>query len=344
MSTPATKSKRDQKKLIFLFLIPLLILLVGFTIFKDLFIKPDKPENKNQKLATGVPDLKKDFVDSLSKTDLYTNMETQQQKVAEGKAVFDEVGNISTEMKSANQTVNGNGQENNLQNRLKNEVAPPMYGDPVVPKFTKHTYGDEEGNSNYSYKESKVSETSDNGFNSIVLPDGNKKDEATKSYGYYGDNGQALHSNDISVLAETVSQQKISSEGGHIKMVLKEELKLNGQVLPAGTTITGQTRFDQNRVDIDVRSININNKIVYCNLKGFDMDGVEGLALKEKDIAKMGKNAYNEELDRLDMGVESKLPGYAGQVAGTIIRSFSRNKKGKAEITIPANYKVILRN
>jgi hypothetical protein len=338
-----TKSKRDQKKLIFLFLIPLLILLVGFTVFKDLFIKPDKPETKNQKLASDVPDLKKDFVDSLSKTDLYSNMESQQQKVAAGKAVFDEVGNIGTDMKSTNQPGNGNGQEN-LQARIKNEVATPMYGDPVVPKFTKHSSSIDEGTENYMYKESKSTESTDNGFNSIVLPDGNKKDENTNSYGYYGDKGEALQSNDISVLAETVGQQKISSEGGHLKMVLKEELKLNGQVLPAGTTITGQTRFNQNRVDVDVRSININNKIVYCSLKGFDMDGVEGLALKEKDLAKMGKNAYNEELDQLDMGIESKLPGYAGQVAGTIIRSFSRNKKGKSEIAIPANYKIILRN
>src|SRR5687767_6552971 len=118
MTIPAAKPKRDKKKLIFLLIIPILLLVVGFTIFKDLFFKTTTPPNTNQQLATGVPELKNDFVDSLSKADLYSNLKTKQEKEAQGKAVFDDIGNLNTELNTGSQPQQN---KENLQARLKEE-------------------------------------------------------------------------------------------------------------------------------------------------------------------------------------------------------------------------------
>jgi hypothetical protein len=341
MTTQNTNPKRDKKKLIFLLLIPLLIIFVGFTIFKDMFISDKKVNDKNEKLNAGTPAVKNGFVDSLSKTELYSNLEDEKKRAQEGKAVFDQMGNISTDMKSQN--LEGNSQQDNLQARLKNEVAQPIYDDPPVPKFVNTRRNDySEGDGTEMTGNSTSSK--DNGFNSIVLPDGNKKDENTGSYGFYGSE-TGIKNNEVSVLAETAETQKVMN-GGNIKMVLKETLKINGLTIPAGNSIYGIARFNELRIDVDVRSVNINNKIVYMQLKGFDVrDGMEGLAVKETDAAKMGKNAFNEELAQIDAGIGSRVPGYGGQIAGTILRTFSRNKREKkASISIPGGYKIILRN
>lgn len=331
------KSKKDKKKLIFLLIIPLLLVFVSWFLFKDMFVADEKKKGGNE-LSVNTPDVNNKGIDTASKLDLYDQLANEEKKESDGKAVFDQVGQINTSIKPEAQP------QQDLNIRLKDEVA-PIYGgsDPVVPvqngnRRVRQGQGDPEI-STAVYREKK-----DNGFNSIVLPDGTKKDEAG-GYSYYENNTYSpAQQSEISILAETSGQQKIIN-GGTLKIVIKESFTVNGVQVPAGTVISGIARFNDSRVDIDVRSINIKNTIKYLQLKAFDMDGIEGLQMAVSDAQKVGRNAYNDELSRLESAVDSKIPGYGGQVAGSILRSISRNKREKTPtITIPAGYKMILKS
>lgn len=351
MTTQNTSAKRDKKKLIFLILVPLLVLFIGYVLFKDQFLKKDSAGG-NEQIAAGTPDIKNTFLDSMGKSELYNSLESEEKKAQDGKAVFDELGSISTDMKSQN--IEGSSTEN-LQARLNTEVASPQFNEPDVPSFTptRRSRGGLSGdyNNGSSFENSssvdsrKDNESSrDNGFNSVVLADGNKKDNETGGYNQYGDMDYSTVNSDISVLGETTANQKVSN-GGTIKIRAKEAFTINGQTIPAGTILTGISRFTESRIDIDIRSVNINNKITYVRLKAFDMDGVEGLQMKETDAAKVGKNVFNEELSSLESSVGNKLSGYGGQVATSILRSISRNKREKAStVSVPIGYRMILKN
>lgn len=340
------KQPKDKKKLL-LIIIPCVIILIGVVFFKNIFFKK-KEETTTSALKPGVPDIKNENADSLSKTDLFKDMEDENNKKASDRAQFDETGNIVTDMSAHN--LAGGGE--NLDARLKNEVSQPVYTDPVynqtpvAPAVSTNrsrrgsTGGSQDEN---DYSNNGFTEQRDNGFNSIVLPNAIQKNQETGSYENYGID-QVVSVKAVSVTAQVNGTQKITN-GGVIKIKLNEAISSAGVNIPAGTVVAGFARVTNTRLDVDIKSVNVNNKITFVRLKAFDMDGLEGLQISEKELKNISKEVINANMSGLENEIESKLAGYGGQAVGSIMRVFSgrRNQKSNS-VTIPGGYQMILKD
>lgn len=94
-----------------------------------------------------------------------------------------------------------------------------------------------------------------------------------------------------------IDGDQVIKNGGIIKLKVMEDSFISNTFVPKYSIIYGRCSFGDGRVQIRVSSINVNNKIVQCNLEGYGTDGIQGLAVNIDAISGATKTAQ-EELDK----------------------------------------------
>lgn len=141
----------------------------------------------------------------------------------------------------------------------------------------------------------------------------------------------------------TTSEQKIKS-GDKVQLRLLKEAFLNEFKIERNTYIYAIAKIENNRLQLNVTSVNQPTGAIPCNLVAYDTDGYKGLAFTSDDssqeISREVKNALQTTV--------GQLAAVTSRTAGNIIRSTSRigsNAIGNRQqtITLPANYMIQLR-
>ncbi|WP_185965587.1 conjugative transposon protein TraM [Flavobacterium zepuense] len=66
---------------------------------------------------------------------------------------------------------------------------------------------------------------------------------------------------------------------GSVQLRLQQDVRIGKAVLPSGSTVTASTKFQGNRLQMQVVSVEIDGSIVPVNLSVYDLDGQKGLNL-----------------------------------------------------------------
>ena len=184
------------------------------------------------------------------------------------------------------------------------------------------------------------------GFNSFVM-----KKVAAKENSYpakeYKDQGTAINPSnngaDINCAANITAKSKISSRGS-VMITIQDNLSIPGGInLSAGTEIAARASVMDERVMLEIESANINGKIVKLALKAYDLDGMEGLYVKNAKLQKSASSSTNNTISNVSSLGESAF-GIPGQLAGGIIRGIAGGGGGTGSVTLPEGYKMILKS
>lgn len=138
--------------------------------------------------------------------------------------------------------------------------------------------------------------------------------------------------------------QKIT-DGSVLKMVTLQEIQLqNGLILSKGTAIYGVVKLAQDRINIQIQSVRVNNSIYDLKKQVFDRDGLPGVYVPLNVKAEAGKEAAGEVVGGLNVSTYGTDILSTGVNAVTnAAKSVFRKKNNQIIVTVKSNYKLYLK-
>jgi len=134
----------------------------------------------------------------------------------------------------------------------------------------------------------------------------------------------------------TVVQNDVEvRQGSNITLRTTEEVKINGIVVPKNTLITGVVSLRQERLSVEVASIKTSTKTISMKLRGYDLDGNEGIPLEGGVDKEIKRDLINDAINTtraVRIPILNNTPVRAGQ-----------KKVNDPSVPIPKGYKLTLK-
>jgi len=160
--------------------------------------------------------------------------------------------------------------------------------------------------------------------------------------------GSATQSMIKNTIAACIHEDQVVMDGQNIRLRLLEPLQVGAVIIPKNTLLTGTARFQRERLDIEIVSIEYNNSIFSVELSVYDSDGQKGLSAPTTlEMQSLTEGAAN-----IGSGLGSSFT--INQNAGSAIVSdltrgvlqggsqYLSKKLRTARISLKANYQVML--
>ena len=129
-------------------------------------------------------------------------------------------------------------------------------------------------------------------------------------------------------------------EGQRVTLRLLETYEENGVRIPANAHLSAICKIG-NRLELTVKSVEINGKIIPVNLCAYDTDGLKGIYCPETSSNKNAKKAENDALSASG----ATFGGLVGDIANTIIRTgvnIARSSSGEVSVNVSSGYEFFL--
>ena len=129
-------------------------------------------------------------------------------------------------------------------------------------------------------------------------------------------------------------------EGKRVTLRLLETYEENGVRIPANSHLNAICKIG-NRLELNVKSVEMNGKIIPLNLCAYDTDGLKGIYCPETSSNKNAKKAENDALSASG----ATFGGLVGDIANTIIRTgvnIARSSSGEVSVNVSSGYEFFL--
>lgn len=136
-----------------------------------------------------------------------------------------------------------------------------------------------------------------------------------------------------------VSNGKVHNQD-RVRIRLLDDYVSDGVVIPANTHLTAVCRIGE-RLELSVRSVQLNGVIVPLSLEAYDMDGMPGIYCPETVSSRNADRASNDAIS----AAGSVIGGFVGSLANTIVRTganLARNAAGKTSVSAVSGYEFFL--
>ena len=136
-----------------------------------------------------------------------------------------------------------------------------------------------------------------------------------------------------------VKDEKLK-DGQRVTLRLLETYEDNGVRIPANSHLNAICKIG-NRLELNVKSVEMNGKIIPLNLCAYDTDGLKGIYCPETSSNKNAKKAENEALSASG----ATFGGLVGDIANTIIRTgvnIARSSSGEVSVNVSSGYEFFL--
>lgn len=129
-------------------------------------------------------------------------------------------------------------------------------------------------------------------------------------------------------------------DGQRVTLRLLETYEENGVRIPANSHLNAICKIG-NRLELNVKSVEMNGKIIPLNLCAYDTDGLKGIYCPETSSNKNAKKAENDALSASG----ATFGGLVGDIANTIIRTgvnIARSSSGEVSVNVSSGYEFFL--
>ena len=136
-----------------------------------------------------------------------------------------------------------------------------------------------------------------------------------------------------------VRDQKLTS-GQRITLRLLEDYVEGGVRIPANTHLAAICKIGD-RLELQVRSLEMNGRIIPLALDAYDTDGLQGIYCPETSASKGAKQAGNDAISTAG----TTFGGLVGDLASTVIRtgaSIARSASGEVSVSVVSGYEFYL--
>lgn len=162
--------------------------------------------------------------------------------------------------------------------------------------------------------------------------------------GFYGLEDQTAMLQDNAIQAVVAETQTVVN-GATVKMLLAQDIYVNGNKIPRNTYIYGTASLKGERLAVAITTIRHGNSIYPVELAVFDLDGLGGIYIPgaiNRDVAKASADRSVQTL-----GVTTLSDSWGAQAAGAGIEAakglFSRKVK-LIKVTLKAGYGILLKD
>lgn len=136
-----------------------------------------------------------------------------------------------------------------------------------------------------------------------------------------------------------VKDQKLKS-GQRVTLRLLEDYNADGIRIPANTHLAAICKVGD-RLELQVRSLEMNGRIIPLALDAYDTDGLQGIYCPETSASKGAKQAGNDAISTAG----TTFGGLVGDLASTVIRtgaSIARSASGEVSVSVVSGYEFYL--
>lgn len=146
---------------------------------------------------------------------------------------------------------------------------------------------------------------------------------------------------DVSIPAVVKEKTSVTMGGALSVRTTKAQYIGQGITLPAGSVVTGFADIQDDRLNLTIRSVNYNGRILRLSWKVYDNDGAEGMAVSNATLQKNGSTGVNQTMSTAGQLITGN--GVIGQLTGGLVRNVMSGS-GKISITVPAGKKLIIKS
>ena len=136
-----------------------------------------------------------------------------------------------------------------------------------------------------------------------------------------------------------VRDQKLKS-GQRVTLRLLEDYVDGGVRIPANTHLAAICKLGD-RLELSVRSLEMNGRIVPLALDAYDTDGLQGIYCPETSASKTSRQASNDAIS----AAGTTFGGLVGDLASTVLRtgaSIARSASGEVSVSVVSGYEFYL--
>ena len=136
-----------------------------------------------------------------------------------------------------------------------------------------------------------------------------------------------------------VRDQKLKS-GQRVTLRLLEDYNADGIRIPVNTHLAAICKIGD-RLELQVRSLEMNGRIIPLALDAYDTDGLQGIYCPETSASKGAKQAGNDAISTAG----TTFGGLVGDLASTVIRtgaSIARSASGELSVSVVSGYEFYL--
>jgi len=136
-----------------------------------------------------------------------------------------------------------------------------------------------------------------------------------------------------------VRDQKITS-GQRVTLRLLEDYVEGGVRIPANTHLAAICKIGD-RLELQVRSLEMNGRIIPLALDAYDTDGLQGIYCPETSAVKNSRQATNDAISTAG----TTIGGLVGDIASTVIRTgatIAKSASGEVSVSVVSGYEFYL--
>lgn len=136
-----------------------------------------------------------------------------------------------------------------------------------------------------------------------------------------------------------VRDQKLTS-GQRVTLRLLEDYNMDGVRIPANTHLAAICKIGD-RLELQVRSLEMNGRIIPLALDAYDTDGLQGIYCPETSASRNRQKASTEAISTAG----TTFGGLVGDIASTVIRtgaSIARSASGEVSVSVVSGYEFYL--
>lgn len=163
--------------------------------------------------------------------------------------------------------------------------------------------------------------------------------------GFYGLDDLSEEQNESNAIQAVVYNTQTLIAGSVAKLVLQQDVNINGVIIPANQFVFGTCALNGERLTINVSSIRHENFIYPVSLSVFDMDGLEGIYVPGAIARDAAKQTSDQTLQGLELNTLDPSLGVQAASAGIeAAKGFLSKKSKMIRVTVKAGHRVLLKD
>lgn len=171
------------------------------------------------------------------------------------------------------------------------------------------------------------------------------KSKTRASTGFYGlSNDFTNDVNDNTVEAIIHSDQTLVN-GAVVRLRLANDAYINGRLVPNGSFLNGVATLNDERLDIEVKSIRCGNSILPVQLDVYDLDGLPGIYVPGAITRDIVKQSADNSIQVVGLNsLNQSLKAQAATAGINTAKNLLSRKVKQVKVTVKAGYRVLLKN
>lgn len=176
-------------------------------------------------------------------------------------------------------------------------------------------------------------------------PSAEKKTETKKNKGFKPMGGKETNNSSTSIRAVIHGEQKDITTASQVKIRLLDNVNVAGISIPRNTMVYAKASFTANRILLNIESIAYNDNVYPFDAQIYDVDGFEGLYIPDNAVNDAGKETTSNTLSGEGVGITTTQRALSKIITTTssAVKSAASNKIRETKVTLPANYKIIIK-